>query len=520
MRTDILVIGGGSAGAVVAGRLARLTGRQVLLVEAGPRDWHPFFHVPLMTGHLASSPSSTWRRRTQMEPATCDRSVEWPQGKVLGGSSAINGMVWMRGRPSDYAGWAEATGDSGWSWDAVAPLFEAIEEEVGLTRHGGGSPLFDAFLAACREAGQPATQDFNRAPFEGAGRFSHSIRGGCRRSAARAFLAKAPRNLSILTGWRAIRLQMDGNRATGAVLQRGAQRIAVGAKETVVSAGAVNSPALLMHSGIGDPDVLSRAGVALRVPSPSVGRNLQDHFGGRVSATCPQPVTLADVTYVDRAAWAFLAAWATGRGIAAASPFGAGCLLRSFRDCGEPDLEAVFIPALTTAKLRGPSFLGGAQHGYTCAVYPLRPKSRGTVSIVSADPLIEPRIRPGYFSDAHDRVLARQGLRLVREIVAQPAFAPFRGVELLPGAAAESDEALDAVLRASASTAFHPVGTCRMGADRDAVLTPDLKVRGIHGLRVADASVMPAITSGNTMAPAMLIGYRCAQIMASETADT
>lgn len=513
------MIGGGAAGAALAGRLVATLSQTVLLAEAGGSGGHPFYRVPLLTAYLAQRARGTWRSPVEPEPATADRAMVWPQGKVLGGSSAINGMVWMRGRPSDYDGWAETTGSDDWSWTAVARIFDAIEGAgaVPVRQSGSTNPLFDAFIAAGAEAGFPTSANFNQAPFEGIGRFSCNVAHGRRWSSADAFLAPQRRrpNLTVWTGARALRLAVERGTVVGAVLRRRGRDVLVRARETVVCAGAVNSPMLLLHSGIGDADLLRGLGIASVLDLPGVGQNLQDHFGGRVSGQCREPITLDSATAVDRAGWAFARAWLTGTGVAASSPFGAGFLLRSDPAMTEPDLEGVLIPALSTARLRPPVYLGGnVTHAYTCAVYPLRPRSRGSIVPRNADIFAAPVIRPRYFSDPADVALARAGVRIVRRILEQPAFTRFRGAEILPGAAAQSDMDLDRAIAAIATTAFHPVGTCRMGRARDgAVVGADLRVHGLAGLRVADASIMPTITSGNTNAPAMMIGYRGAELL-------
>jgi choline dehydrogenase len=522
VETDVLVIGGGAAGAVIAGRLATMSSRRVLLAEAGGTDRHPFYRVPLLTGYLAQRPRGTWRHPVEPEDATGDRDMVWPQGKVLGGSSAINGMVWMRGRPSDYDGWAALMGSPDWAWDAVKPSFDALEGPGGIPvwPNNGANPLFPAFVEAGAQAGFQVSNDFNQAPYEGIGRFSSNVANGRRWSSAQAFLAPARHrpSLTVMTAARALRLIVDGGAVVGAIFQKGGREIVVRARETVVCAGAVNSPTLLLHSGIGDAAELRELGIAPVLDLPAVGRNLQDHFGGRVSGVCRLPVSLHAVTHVDRAAWVFARSWLTGTGIAASSPFGAGFLLRSTPSEPEPDLEGVLIPALSTARLRRPSFLGGDDsHAYTCAVYPLRPGSRGAITLRSADPFADPVIHPNYLSDPHDLALIRAGIRIVRRILDQPAFAPYRGAEILPGAEVQDDSQLDRAIAAMGATAFHPVGTCRMGrADDGAVVGADLRVHGLTGLRVADASIMPRITSGNTNAPTMMIGYRCAEMLARD----
>ena len=529
---DVLVVGAGSAGCVLAARLSEDPNRRVTLLEAGGRDRNPLFRVPLMTGVLLRSRYANWFYHTEPEPGLDGRRSFWPRGRVLGGSSSINGMVWARGRPSDYDSWAQA-GLRGWGWDDALEGFKRIERfGAGASADHGGSgplpvtdggaihPLLDLFLRAGQQAGHPASPDFNAPPYEGVGRYHFTIANGQRWSAARAFLRPAQHrpNLRIVPKARALRLLMDGNRCTGVETTAGLFH----AGQVVLCGGTVNTPQLLMLSGIGPANALQRHGIAPVLDRPGVGRNLQDHLLVRVEHRCNEPVTLQSLTRLDRAAVALLQAVLLRRGPAASFPLAAGFMLRSSPGLDEPDLQAHFLPGLTTATLRMPGLAGparvGDDHGFMANVTQMRPYSRGSITLRSADPLAAPVIQANYLEDPRDREVLRRGVRMLRDVFRQPAFDTLRGPEAQPGPDITSDAALDAWIGRTADTMFHPVGTCRMGQDTDpgAVVDAALRVHGIAGLRIADASVMPRITSGNTSAPAMLIGQRCADFMAAE----
>ncbi len=525
---DVLVVGAGSAGCVLAARLAEDGARRVTLLEAGGGDWNPLFRVPLMTGVLLRSRYANWFYRTEPEPGLGGRRSFWPRGRVLGGSSSINGMVWARGRPSDYDSWAQA-GLPGWSWEEALAGFRRIERFAGggsemhggdgklpITDGGARHELLDAFVRAGVQAGHRASDDFNAPPFEGVGRYHFTIAGGQRWSAARAFLGGARGNLRVVKRARALRVLVERGRAVGVETTAGTFR----AGEIVLCGGTINSPQLLMLSGIGPAEELAAHGIAPVIDLPGVGRNLQDHLLVRVEHECTRPITLQSLTRLDRAAAALGQALVFRSGPAARFPLAAGFMLRSDPALEEPDLQAHFLPGLTTATLRVPGLAGparaGEAHGFMANVTQMRPHSTGTITLRSADPLAAPVIRANYLADPRDRAVLRRGARMLREIFAQPAFDDVRGAELQPGAAIQDDAALDAWIARTADTMFHPVGTCRMGpeTDRGAVVDAALRVHGIAGLRVADASVMPRITSGNTNAPSMLIGQRAADFIA------
>ncbi len=531
LEADVIVVGAGSAGCVLAGTLARDPACRVLLIEAGGRDWNPLLRVPLMTGMLLRGRHANWFYHSAPEPGLDGRRIFWPRGKVLGGSSAINGMVWLRGVPEDYEGWAQR-GLPGWGWDHVLPAFRALEAHwtgesdlhgaagpQPVTRPAGMHPLSQAFLEAALQAGLPPLDNLNAPVAEGVGRIDFTIAGGRRVSAAQACLhpLRGRANLRILTGAQALRVILDGDRATGVeVLHRGRPRACMAARDVVLAGGTVNTPQLLMLSGIGAPAALEPHGIPVRHDLPGVGRNLQDHLLVRVEHDCTEPVTLQRLMRFDRAGAALARALLFATGPAARFPLEVGALIRSDPGREIADLQAFFLPGLSTAALRlpfRPNPAGG--HGFFANVYQLRPESRGEIALASADPLAAPVIRANYLTAPADIATLRAGVRRLRGIFAQSAFARWRGAERSPGPARQSDADLDAWIRATASTVFHPVGSCRMGTDSMAVTDAELRVHGIAGLRIADASVMPTLPGCNTNAPSMMIGLRAAGFIAA-----
>jgi choline dehydrogenase len=528
---DVIVVGAGSAGSVLAGRLvAGDPHLRVLLIEAGGRDWNPLLRVPLMTGVLLRNRYANWFYQTEPVPGLGGRRIPWPRGKVIGGSSAINGMVWSRGVPADYDGWAQR-GLPDWGWDHVLAAYRGIERYRGPAPavHGTDGPqpverpdgldgLSQAFLEAGQQAGHRLLDDMNDPEAEGVGRFDFTISGGRRVSAATAFLdpVRARPGLRVLTRAHLLRVLIEGGRATGVeVLHRGGRLRCHAGAEVVLCCGAVNSPQALMLSGLGPGDALRRHGIDVVADLPGVGQNLQDHVLVRVEHDCRQPVTLHGLMRADRAALALTRALLAGRGPAARFPLEAGAILRSDPARHPADLQAHFLPGLSTAAVRMPwTRAPSTGHGFFANVYQLRPDTRGEIVLRSDDPLAAPLIRPNYLSAPGDIAALRRGVRLLREIFAQRAFDPFRGAERNPGPQVQDDATLDRWIRTQATTVFHPVGTCAMGTGSMAVVDGRLRVAGIAGLRIADASVMPAMPGCNTNAPSMMIGARAADFIA------
>jgi choline dehydrogenase len=528
--TDYLVIGAGSAGCVLADRLSEDSTTRVTLLEAGPRDRNPLLRVPLMTGMLLRGQTYNWAMQGEAEPAANGRRLDQPRGKVLGGSSAINGMVYTRGFALDYDSWAQR-GLAGWSYADVLPYFKREEHfedgadeyhaqggRVRVSRPGPDNPLFEAWRDAGAQAGFRANRDFNGADPEGVGFFHFTIGGGRRVGSAQAYLRRAERraNLQVVTGAMASHLLFEGARCVGVALADGREFRA--AREVILAAGAFHSPWLLLRSGIGAPDALAPHGIAPRHALPGVGRELQDHQMARVLMECTQPVTLFRLRRIDRAAAALAQALLFGTGPASRFPLLGGAFLKTRPGLDWPDIQCHFLPGLTTASLRWNPFAPAGpmdRHGFFANAYVLRPFSRGRVGLSGPAAADAPRIEAGLFQDRRDLETLRDAMRLLRRIFAQPAFDAYRGREVAPGPGAESDGEIEAYLRETALTAYHPVGTCRMGTDPTAgdVVDARLRVFGVPGLRVVDASIMPTLTSGNTHAPTMMIAEKASDMI-------
>jgi choline dehydrogenase len=523
---DFIVIGAGSAGCVLANRLSADPGKRVLLIEAGGGDRNPVFTIPLLAGVAYFWKSSNWGYETVPQKHLDGRRIKWPRGKVLGGSSTINGMMYMRGNAADYDQWA-ALGLPGWSYAEVLPYFRRSQNATnrhGSPYHGtageltsrratGANPLYASFLQAGRQRGFPLNDDFNGARQEGLGFYDFNIRDGRRESTATAFLRPAlgRANLTVWTGALAERLVIENNRATGVLVSRGGERLTARCRgEIVLSGGAINSPQLLQISGIGDPALLKAAGVEPLVTAPDVGRNLQDHLGVYLKYASRDPVTLYRLFRPDRAAAAFAQAYFFGRGPASDVPLEAGGFLKTRPELDIPDIHITFVPGLNLETTRA----GQGRHGYLINFYQLRPKSRGEIRITSPDPRRHPLIDPNYLAEEEDRRCIRDGIRLARALGEAEPLSRHKDRDISPVEADFADDAaIDRWARSDANTIFHPVGTCRMGSDPASVVDAALRVRGVAGLRVADASVMPLVVGGNTSAPTMMIAERAADML-------
>ena len=523
---DFIIVGAGSAGCVLANRLSEDARNSVLLIEAGGADRNPLFRIPLLAGVAYWYQPSNWGYQTTPQAGLDGRRIKWPRGKVLGGSSTINGMMYMRGTASDYDRWA-AAGCTNWSYRDVLPYFRRSEdnpERAGDPFHGTGgplrvtraraeNPLYPAFLAAAEAEGHPRNDDFNGAVQEGLGPYDFNIRSGRRESSATAFLhpVRARPNLAVWTRTQALCLTTDEGRATGLQVRRWGQEQNVTARrEIILCGGAINTPQLLMLSGIGDPAALQSVGITPKVAAEEVGRNLQDHLGVYLTYACKDKITLYALFRPDRAALAFARAALFGTGPAAAVPLEVGGFLRTRRDLAEPDIHITFVPGLSLETTQA----GQGQHGYLINFYQLRPQSRGAVTLASPHPEAGPLIDPAYLASEADRTCLRDGVRLARAIGENPALQRHKAADLSPqGGDLASDQAIDAWVRRGANTIFHPVGTARMGSDAGSVVDAELRVRGILGLRVADASVMPSLIGGNTSAPCMMIAEKAADMI-------
>ena len=528
---DYVIAGAGSAGCVLASRLSESPEVSITLLEAGGSDRSPLIAMPMGESHLIGG-RYDWSFETEPEERLDGYRFTMPRGRVLGGSSSINGQVYSRGHPRDYDEWRQL-GCEGWSWDDVLPFFkraESWEEGEGRHRGGGGPlqttrgrfehPLYDAFLEAGESLGYERTADYNGAQQEGFARvqYTHTHRTLRRCSSAYAYLRPARRrpNLRVLTRARATRVLLEGDRAVGIEYLSGGERRQIRAeREVLVCAGAYQSPQLLLLSGIGPPEELREIGIGPRHPLPGVGRNLQDHFGSFLQHECRQPITFYRYRNPLHFAGALAEYFLLRRGPLTVFPMDAVAHLRSDPALERPDLQIYLCPMRVNPIREGR--LWPRSHGFNLHWNLLRPESRGRVWLRSADPLAAPRIWHNYLATEGDRRLNRRALEICREIMADDAFAPYRGRETEPGADCVDAAAIDAFMIRMPNSGYHPVGTCRMGTDEDAVVDLRLRVRGLSGLRVVDASVMPRLVGGNTNAPTIMIAEKAAELIMEST---
>ncbi|WP_431480642.1 GMC family oxidoreductase [Pseudomonas thivervalensis] len=525
---DYIVVGAGSAGCALSARLA-CAGKQVLLLEAGPADNHPYIHIP-GTFIRVHGTRRTWMYRTEPEPFVNQRQVYIPQGRTLGGGSSVNAMIYIRGQAEDYDHW-EASGCPGWSWQDVLPVFRRCESNarLGGELHGQQGPLnvsdprhhhalSRAFVQAAVEAGVPATDDFNGARQEGAGFYQTTTSHGRRASSAVSYLRplRNDPNLNVLTDTHVTELLFDGARVIGvqATGRDGVARRFTARAEVIVSAGAIASPKLLMLSGIGPRCHLDEMGIVTRVDASGVGENFQDHLSASVYAQTRKPVSLLGHDRGLHALGHGLKYLANRCGLLSSNVVESGAFVDA-TGCGRPDVQFHVVPSLVGDIDRLPP----SGHGISINPCVLRPRSRGQLRLKSADPMQEVSLKANYLSDEYDLRTLVAGVRFARRILRAPALASVvHNMLLLPDHDDVPDQVLEDYVRSVAKTVFHPAGTCRMGTDAAAVVGPDLRVHGVQGLRVADASIMPTIVSGNTNAPSIMIGERCADFILGSAA--
>ncbi|MCW0236317.1 MAG: GMC family oxidoreductase N-terminal domain-containing protein [Ferrovibrio sp.] len=530
---DYIVVGAGAAGCVLAERLSANPAVRVALIEAGRGDRHPLHAFPMLTGYYYRRKSDNWFFNTVPQKALNDRTSFWPRGKRLGGSSIFNGMVYARGNAGDYNQWAQL-GNTGWSYEDVLPYFKKNERHVNgeSELHGGDglvdvtparpkNPLTQAFVQAGIQAGYRSIDDLNGPDVAGVGYYDFNMKRGRRSNSAGALLKSlnTRKNLQLIDNALVTGIVIENGAATGVAYVRGGEKVTLSARrEVVLSAGAVGSPHILMLSGIGNPGHLKSVGIAPVHDLNGVGQNLIDHLDAFIKMAAIGEISLLRELRVDRIVTSVARAFTLGTGPVSESPISAGGYFRSREGLEYPDLQAFFVPLIISGASvwlpytkRAKTVAG--QHGYSLRIGPIRPQSRGRITLASPDPSAAPIIDPGYLSDPEDLNATVAGLKIARRILAQKAFEPFRREELAPGQGVTSDAELSDYVRATADTVYHPVGSARMGNDSMAVVDARLRVHGIRNLRVADASIMPTISSGNTNAPTMMIAEKAADMI-------
>jgi choline dehydrogenase len=525
---DYIIVGAGSAGCVLANRLSESGRNRVLLLEAGPRNRHFWLHVPLGYGKLFTNQRYNWCYTTEPQAECNGRNVIAPRGKTLGGSSSINGLIYIRGQAEDFDHWRQL-GNAGWSHEDVLPYFRMAEsnERGADAHHGAGGPLSvsdvrdrhplaAAFIEAAQQCGYPRNDDFNGATQEGAGFYQNTMRNGVRASTAAAYLKPARKraNLHVVSEALAQRILFDGRKATGVeYLVDGATRTAHANAEILVAGGAFNSPQLLQLSGLGPAEHLRSLGIPVLADMPGVGNDLNDHYFARVILKCREPITLNDTVRSWPQSAATLLRYALfRRGYFAMPAISAGCFLRALPSAATPDVQCSI--ALYSAHDIGGNLDDFSGFMITCCL--LRPESRGHVRIKSADPRLPPAIHPNYLAARKDRDTLVAGVKVLRRLAQAPALARYIAEEFEPGPGCTDDDALLDFIRRRGSTVYHPVSTCRMGPDAKAVVDERLRVRGFERLRVIDASIMPSVVSGNTNAATIMIAEKGADMIMTD----
>lgn len=525
---DYVIVGAGSAGCVLANRLSADPAIRVCLIEAGKKDTALMVRMPAGVGSLIKEANDhNWGFHTEPQKHMDGRKLYWPRGKGWGGSSSINGMIYIRGHAGDYDQWGQM-GLKGWSYADVLPYFKRAETYEGGANdfHGGGgplnvsespltSPIYKAFIEAGREAGYPVTNDFNGAQQEGFGPYQRTIHKGERWSASFAYLRPIEgtrANLKVISTGLVTRVLIEGGKAVGAEFVEAKGQVASSvraSREVIVCAGAVQSPQLLQLSGIGDPDALKALGIDVKAASPNVGKNLQDHLDVTVINKMTQGQSAYSMQKGIKKLFVGIQYLATQKGAGADNFLQAGAFLKSREGLEMPDLQLHVVNAI----MMNHGNHQPTEDGFTVHACQLRPESKGTVMLKSADPFDHPAIDPNYLATEEDRRALRQSVKMVREVCRQAALAPYKGDEIMPGSGVVSDADVDAFIRAKGETIYHPVGTVSMGTASSSPVDGELKVRGIEGLRVVDASVMPTLIGGNTNAPTIMVAEKAADMI-------
>lgn len=521
---DFVIVGGGTAGCILANRLTESGKYSVLLLEAGGAPRSPWIKIPAGFSKLLTNETYNWRFESCPEAATKERVIAIPRGKGLGGSTLINGMIYVRGQPDDYDQWVDE-GAAGWSWQDVEPYFRKLENfaEGGKARGKSGPmylervkerfPISDAFLEAATEDGQPFNEDYNESDQEGFGYYQVTQRNGQRWSVVDGYLkpAMARSNLRVLTGSRVMRLELDGARCTGVTYERNGKRETVtAAREVVLCAGAVQNPQVLELSGIGKPDVLERVGIDPKIELPGVGENYIDHYATRMNWRVRNTITLNEMSRGLRLTKEVVKYFTSHKGILTLGTGLVHGFVKTRPQLTTPDVQLFFVHA---SYANAATRVLDRQPGMTIGVTQLRPTSKGNIHIESADPEMAPAIKPNMLSTEKDCQTLVDGMKVARRIVEQPAMRLFVSHEMRPGEEVQTDSQWLEFARENGQTIYHPIGTCKMGEDHEAVVTPGLQVRGVKGLTIADASVMPSMVSGNTQGAVMMVAEKAADLI-------